>query len=143
MSPGIASDVVVGGHAGALPETTVRGAVQHVLRRERRTARVAVTFVGKGAMQRLNAAYLRHDRPTDVIAFPLRQPDGSLAGDVYVCRYAAARNARLHRTPVRTELLRLVVHGTLHVLGFDHPSGDARTRSAMWRAQERHLAAVR
>ncbi|MGH7522712.1 MAG: rRNA maturation RNase YbeY [Gemmatimonadales bacterium] len=143
MLSGSAPDVVVGGHAGALPEATVRAAVHHVLRRERCTARVAVTFVGKGVMRRLNAAYLSHDRATDVIAFPLKQPDGSLAGDIYICRYAAARNARSHRTPVRTELLRLVVHGALHVLGFDHPGGEARTRSAMWRAQERHLAALR
>lgn len=143
MPSGTASDVVVAGNAGALPDATVRRAVRHVLRRERRAARVAVTFVGKGAMRRLNATYLRHDRPTDVIAFPLVQPDGSVAGDIYVCRYAAARNARAQRTSVRIELLRLVVHGTLHVLGFDHPSGRARTRSAMWRAQERHVAGLR
>jgi probable rRNA maturation factor len=40
------------------------------------------------------------------------------------------------------ELLRLVVHGTLHVLGHDHPESDARTKSPMWRKQERILARV-
>jgi ssRNA-specific RNase YbeY (16S rRNA maturation enzyme) len=37
------------------------------------------------------------------------------------------------------ELVRLVVHGTLHVLGYDHPTGPGRTRSAMWRRQERYV----
>ena len=37
---------------------------------------------------------------------------------------------------MREELLRLVVHGVLHVLGYDHPDGESRERSAMWRRQE-------
>ena len=37
------------------------------------------------------------------------------------------------------ELVRLAVHGTLHVLGYDHPNGAGRTRSAMWRRQERYV----
>jgi probable rRNA maturation factor len=137
------SEVLVSGNAGNLPVGTVRVAVRHVLRREQRRARIAVTFVGKRQMRRLNAEYLRHDRPTDVMSFPLPQPDGSLAGDIYVCRYVAARNARAHHATVRRELLRLIVHGTLHVLGFKHPEGASRTGSAMWRRQELHLAGLR
>ena len=68
------------------------------------------------------------------------QADGSLAADIYICRFAAVRNARAHAVPVREELLRLVIHGTLHVLGWDHPHGTTRTRSPMWRRQERYLA---
>jgi len=37
------------------------------------------------------------------------------------------------------ELVRLTVHGTLHVLGYDHPAGPARMRSAMWRRQEKYV----
>jgi probable rRNA maturation factor len=43
---------------------------------------------------------------------------------------------------VRQELIRLVVHGTLHALGREHPEGDGRTSSAMWRRQERYVAAL-
>jgi probable rRNA maturation factor len=143
MSGAAESEVVVSGNAGSLPVGTVRVAVRHVLRRERRRARIAVTFIGKRQMRRLNAEFLRHDRPTDVLSFPLPQPDGALAGDIYVCRYVAARNARAHHATVRQELLRLIVHGTLHVLGFEHPEGASRTRSAMWRRQEQHLAGLR
>jgi probable rRNA maturation factor len=41
--------------------------------------------------------------------------------------------------PEREELARLVVHGTLHVLGWDHPETEDRTRSPMWRRQERYV----
>ena len=133
------SEVVVNGGAGVAGRT-IRAAVEHVLEAEHRHARIAVTFLGKLPMRRLNARCLGHDYPTDVISFSLPQPDGSSAGDICICRYVAARNARQHQSTVRSELLRLVVHGTLHLLGHDHPRGASRTRSPMWRRQERYLA---
>ena len=141
-APG-ASEVVVSGVAAGLARRAVRTAVEHVLRGEHRRARIGVSFVGKAQMRRLNAEFLRHDYPTDVISFPLPQPDGTVAGDICICRYVAARNARRHDAGVRAELLRLVVHGTLHVLGWDHPTGAARTRSPMWRRQEKYLSELR
>ncbi len=116
------------------------GIVATVLRGERRRAAIAVTFLGPVRMRRLNREYLGHDAPTDVISFALPSPDGSLTGEVYVCRAVAEANARRHGVRLREELVRLVVHGTLHVLGYDHPDGDARTGSAMWKRQERYVA---
>ncbi len=136
------SEPVVVSGTGALPVRAVQGAVRHVLAAEQRHAAVSVTFLGPAAMRRLNRDYKHHDRPTDVIAFALPQPDGSLAGDVYVCRHQAARAARSRGIGVREELLRLVVHGTLHVLGHEHPESAARERSPMWRAQERYVRAL-
>jgi probable rRNA maturation factor len=75
-----------------------------------------------------------------VIAFPFEAVDGSpVVGDVYIAPDAARANARRNGVPVREELARLVVHGTLHVLGHDHPS-VGREASPMWRRQERLLA---
>ena len=83
---------------------------------------------------------------TDVLAFALPQPDGTILGDVYLCRAAArdwvrsnGRSGKGAAGRVEEELVRLAVHGTLHVLGYDHPEGDHRTRSAMWRRQERYV----
>ena len=132
-------DVCVSGRRPALGVATVRRAVQGVLRAERREADISITFLGAESMRRLNDEYLGHDRPTDVISFGLTGPDGRLAGDVYVCRAIAARNARRHGVPLRQELVRLVIHGTLHALGYDHPDGDHRTRSPMWQRQERYV----
>ena len=135
------SEVTVTG-ASALPARAVARAVRHVVAREQQRATIAVTFLGPRRMRALNARYLKQDYVTDVISFGLPQPDGSVAGDVYVCRYAAARQARRLGVPVRTELLRLLVHGTLHALGWDHPAGASRMTSPMWRLQERYLRQV-
>jgi probable rRNA maturation factor len=93
-------------------------------------------------MQALNRDWKDHDRPTDVISFALPGPDGELVGDVYICPAVARASARELGIPVRQELVRLVIHGTLHVLGYDHPEGAGRTRSAMWRRQERYVKAL-
>ncbi len=60
-----------------------------------------------------------------------------MIGDVYIAPEVARENAAARGVPVREELLRLVVHGTLHVLGYDHPDGPTREQSPMWKRQER------
>lgn len=122
-----------------LADRAVRRIIAAVLQGERRTAEVTVTFLGPARMQALNREHLGHDRPTDVISFGLRTPDGGLVGDIYVCRAVAARQAKALGIPLRQELVRLVVHGTLHVLGYDHPEGEGRTTGTMWRRQERYV----
>lgn len=132
------TDVRVSGRRPALPVATVQRAVHGVLDAERRDAEISVTFLGADSMRRLNDEYLGHDSATDVISFGLAGPAG-LVGDIYVCRAIALRNATRHGVPLRQELVRLVIHGTLHVLGYDHPDGDHRIRSPMWRRQERYV----
>jgi probable rRNA maturation factor len=131
--------VRVSGRRPALPVATVQRVVDGVLRAERRDADISITFLGAVTMRQLNGDYLGHDWPTDVVSFGLVGPDGRLAGDVYLCRAVAARNARRHGVSLRQELVRLVIHGTLHALGYDHPEGDHRIRSPMWRRQERYV----
>lgn len=129
--------------ADGLPPRVVDRVVRQVLRGERRRAEISVTFLGRRRMRQLNAAHLGRDRDTDVIAFALPQSRERVAGDVYISRFAAARAAHTLGVPLREELLRLVIHGTLHVLGWNHPEGPSRMRSPMWRRQERYLRAAR
>ena len=133
--------VWVGGRARGLPPAVVRRAVLTVLRRERRDADVSVTFLGPVSMRRLNLEFRGRDRPTDVLAFPL-EAGNRLTGDIYICPSVGRQQARRLGISSRDELLRLVVHGTLHVLGYDHPEGATREKSPMWRRQERHLEAI-
>ena len=62
-----------------------------------------------------------------------------IIGDIYIAPDVARENARSRGVPVREELARLVVHGVLHVLGYDHPEGDERERAPMWKRQEQIL----
>jgi probable rRNA maturation factor len=107
-------------------------------------AMLSITFVGRATMSRLNHRYLGHHGPTDVISFGLGWVGkrGAVVGDVYICAEIARENALRQGISAGEELLRLVVHGTLHVLGHDHPTGARRTTSRMWRRQERILARV-
>jgi probable rRNA maturation factor len=136
------SEVVVNGRRLPLSRVLVRRVVLEVLRHERREALISVTFLGRDAMRRLNAEHKGHDRPTDVLTFALQDPAGRIIGDVYICSWVARREARARSISLRQELIRLVVHGTLHALGREHPEGPARTRSAMWRRQERYVEAL-
>ncbi len=121
----------------------IAAAAATVLRSEKATAALlSITLLSRRAIAAMNRAHLGHAGPTDVISFSFRDPAGAVIGDIYLCPEVAATNAREHGVRVRDEVLRLVVHGTLHVLGHDHPDGAARTGSAMWRKQERLLARV-
>lgn len=133
---------MVSGRRLPLSASLVRRVVEAVLRGERRRATISVTFLGRDAMRRLNSRHQGHDRPTDVLSFALAEPDGSAVGDVYVCAWVADREARARSIPLKEELVRLVVHGTLHALGRDHPEGEGRMRSPMWRRQERYVEAL-
>ena len=135
------NEVTVGGRPRALPDRSVRRVVRAVLAAERADAIVSVTFLGRDAMRKLNARYKGRDQPTDVIAFALRGPRRERVGDIYLCPWVARREAAARSRPVREELIRILVHGTLHVLGHDHPDGTLRERSAMWRRQERYVEA--
>jgi probable rRNA maturation factor len=136
------SEVVVNGRRLPLSRALVRRVVQAVLRAERRNALISVTFLGRESMRRLNAEHKGRDRPTDVLAFPLDDPTGQTIGDVYICSWVARQEARARGIPLREELIRLVIHGTLHALGREHPEGPERTSSAMWRRQERYVEAL-
>ncbi len=99
---------------------------------------VDITLLSAAAMRRVNRRATGRRGLTDVIAYALPQPDGRLLGDVYISPAAAAKAAG-NGAGLQEELVRLAVHGTLHVLGFDHPEGAGRTRSQMWRRQERYV----
>lgn len=125
-----------------LPVPLVRRVVETVLRGERRRGLISITFLGRDAMRKMNAEHKGRDRPTDVLSFAMAEPSGRTVGDVYVCPWVAAREARTRGIPLREELIRLVVHGTLHALGREHPEDERRTSSAMWRRQERYVDAL-
>lgn len=111
-----------------------------------RRARVALTLLPPARMRALNRRTFGRRGLTDVIAFPLPQPDGALVGDVYLCPAAARawvrRNPKVGGDPFREEMIRLAVHGTLHVLGYDHAAGPGRTAGPMWRTQERYVRRI-
>ena len=105
-------------------------------------AELSVLFTGERAMRRLNRTYRGIDRPTDVLSFPFREgaygdvrPD--LLGDIVVCVPVAERQSREDGETLPRAVDRLLVHGLLHLLGYDHEQGGAR--AAAMRRRERRL----
>lgn len=103
-------------------------------------AMLSFTFVSARRMAALNRKHLNHQGPTDVITFALgTDPVNGVQGDIYICPEVARQQAREHGVGVREEIARLVVHGTLHACGWEHPEDETRTTSPMWRRQEQLL----
>jgi rRNA maturation RNase YbeY len=98
-------------------------------------------------MHRLNRHYRGKDRPTDVLAFALREGarvpgDEAVLGDVVISLDTAARQARAHGVTVAHEVRTLLIHGVLHLLGYDHErsAGEARRMRAVERRLSRTLS---
>lgn len=88
-------------------------------------------------LHRLNREYLGIDKPTDVLSFPAGETDpetgGLYLGDILISMPRTEIQARLAGHPPVDEARLLVVHGVLHLLGFDH--ADAREKKRMWKVQ--------
>lgn len=133
-------DVSSDGVRSPLGADRVRELVRKALKRSSvRDAMISVAFVPNRRIARLNREHLGRSGPTDVIAFGFGPtgPHGAVVGDIYIAPDVARRNAKEFGSGVREEVARLVVHGTLHVLGREHPEGRGRSASRMWAEQER------
>ena len=145
-----------GAGPGRLQPRRWAGLAEAVLRDEGiRKGELGLRFVDPAAMAELNMGYMGSPGPTDVLAFPIDGIDGAagsvqvpeqapLLGDVVVCpAYAAAQApdhaGAGHDGSLGDELALLVVHGVLHILGYDHQS-DAD--AAAMQARERQLLAA-
>jgi probable rRNA maturation factor len=108
---------------------------------EREDAELSIALVDDAAIAALNLRYRQRARPTDVLAFSLLEGAhagrrGALLGDVVIGLETAARQARARRRPLDDELAKLLVHGTLHLIGYDHVRPAQARRM---RRQERRL----
>lgn len=108
---------------------------------------ISLSFITPLRMRRLNRQYRSKDRPTDVLSFSVTEGDAFPAiraketaelGDIFVCPAMATREAKRRGIPLEEELVRLVVHGTLHLLGYDHATEADEDR--MFALQERITA---
>lgn len=93
-------------------------------------AELSVLFVTSDHIERLNGRYAGNRYATDVLAFPLREDedDGYMLGDVVICPQVAQANASKLERQLTDEIDTLLVHGTLHLLGYDHQNDRDKTR---------------
>ncbi|HWV55975.1 MAG TPA: rRNA maturation RNase YbeY [Longimicrobiales bacterium] len=119
-----------------------RAVVETLITEGVNNAEVSVTLLGDEDIVKLNRRYLGRDYPPDVLSFALHAAGEDPSGDIYIGFDQALRQAAEHEQTAARELARLAIHGTLHVLGHDHPEGADRIASAMWTRQEAILDRV-
>lgn len=104
---------------------------------------ISIEFVGDVRMRRLNREYRKKDRTTDVLAFASREaggPPSPLLGDVVVSVPTALRQADSLGHSLSEELIRLLIHGVLHLVGYDHERSEAEAQRM--RRKEQALLAI-
>ena len=133
--PSTMSVLVSNRQESPVDEATLAALAERTLVAEGRVGvELSLSFVGEEEMTDLHVRYMDEPGPTDVLSFPMDE-DG-LLGDVVVCPAEAARN----NTDVDAELRLLVVHGVLHLLGYDHEADD--DRRAMWAKQDAYVGSL-
>ena len=120
-------------------ETRLRAAVGRALAEgDIERADISPALIDDPAMQVLNRRWLEHDYPTDVLSFVLEHDESSLEGEVIVSVDTARRQAERLGVPLEDELLLYVVHGMLHLVGYD--DHEPLDRAAMQACQLKVLA---
>ena len=124
-------------------EAVIRQAVGATLEHEGVSdASISVTLLDDKRIRAMNRKYLEHDRVTDVISFPLYEKGETVVGDIYIGYEQAQDQAADADIELNQEIARLAIHGTLHVLGYDHPEEGDRAASEMWQLQEEILGGL-
>lgn len=102
---------------------------------------LSIELIGDRRMRRLNRTYRGKDRTTDVLSFPMREAEGprtKLLGDIVISVPTATRHARQTGRSLNEELAVLLIHGFLHLCGYDHERGAREAR----RMQRRERAVL-
>ena len=112
-----------------LKTSSIIKAAQTVLKQERiKAAQLSIVFVSDSRIRFLNKKYLNEDHATDVLSFPTKTFGGDnfeVSGEIVISTDTAFKNAKIYRVTPSREILLYVVHGILHLLGYDdHRTSD-------------------
>jgi len=129
----------------ALARSAVHAAVAQSRHPGLSDSEVSIKFTSDAEVRSLNAAWRGKDRPTNVLSFPMADESelasAQLLGDVVLAAGICAAEAAAKNVPVETHAAHLVVHGTLHLLGYDHETSDEEAEE-MEEVERRALAAI-
>ncbi|MBI1194944.1 MAG: rRNA maturation RNase YbeY [Gammaproteobacteria bacterium] len=111
------------GEADIPPSEDLEGWVKQALDTEEPSAQLTIRLVTIAEMTGLNETYRHRSGPTNVLSFPFAKPeltDPPLLGDIVICPDRVVEEARAQGKPLRNHWAHLVIHGVLHLLGYDH-----------------------
>jgi len=116
-------------HATADADLPARGLLRRcVATALERDAEITLRFVDQNEARRLNRRYRRRDRPTNVLTFVYDDERDVLRGDIVLCAPVLRREAREQGKALAAHCAHLIVHGTLHLQGYDHEDDAGAAR---------------
>lgn len=132
-----------------IKEDFVKEILDKVLEQEKKQGNISVAFIGPKRMQKLNKKYRKKNRVTDVLSFSESQvlfenffirglKKTKNLGEIVICLREIKKNAQRLNIIFDQELTRVLIHGTLHILGYDHEKNEKETMK-MKKKEEEYL----
>ena len=118
------------------------GVAKKVLKGENRgTENLSIAFVVPEEIQKLNKRYRKKDTPTDVLSFEKVSEFKDEASEVIICPHVVRGNTHFSRLPLKKELAKVLIHGILHTLGYDHERSKA-DEEKMFEKEEKYFLKI-
>ena len=124
-----------GGKVGAPTRSQVRRWVRAACDAHHSAAEITIRFVADEEARTLNRGYRHKDYATNVLSFPY-QNENPLQGDLVICLPVLAREAQEQKKPLEAHTAHLIVHGMLHLQGYDHETGATDAEAMEQRERE-------
>lgn len=119
--------------AATLPSRTIiKRFKKFLLARRIKKAEISLAFVDKKTMRQLNLSYRGINQPTDVLSFCYQYKKGALDGEIVICCQIAQAQARKFGHSFENEITRLLAHGFLHLIGYDHRTIKEMQAMSRW-----------
>jgi len=126
----------------AMDKAFFAGVAKKVLKGEnKQKENVSVAFVSPAEIQKLNKKYRRKDRPTDVLSFERVSGFKEEFSEVVICPAIVREESKDSKLPLKKELAKMVIHGILHNLGYDHERSK-KEEQVMFEKQEKYFSKV-
>ena len=112
----------------------------------RGTENISLVFLKKEEIKKINKKFRKKDKPTDVLAFELSEPfltgKQGLLGEILICPEVVSENAEKYGNTLKAEMMKVFVHGILHLLGYDHEKSLQQAKE-MEKKQEKYLSKIK
>jgi len=111
---------------------------KNVLKGENKGTRIiSLAFIGKEEIRKLNKNFRKKNKPTDVLSFELS--DNEYLGEIVICPDVVRENAKEDKSTIKKEVMKVFIHGILHLLGYDHEKSE-KEALLMESKQEKYLS---
>ena len=116
------------------------GVAKKVLKSENREREnISLAFVNKEEIKKLNNKFRKKNKATDVLSFELKEK--GFLGEIVICPEVVKENAKSYKSTLKKEIVKVFIHGILHLLGYDHEKTN-KEAEIMEKKQEKYLSKV-